>query len=161
MIKIRNEVRDSAIDELSKFLVLTSIELEKAGWSWFVETDRAITEKFRPELAELRRIPLSTDGCEHTIYSPTVNMLGRFWHDVVHLTLGHGYDLAGEAIVIGAQCRQLQDAGLSPLAVQIFYADMWGQAMYYDAHGEFVEYQDAFVDSCLQRGITTACICKH
>jgi len=161
MQKILNEHRDNAIAELTKFIINTSILLEQAGWSWFIETDRAITEKFRPELALVRRIPLTTDGCEHTIYSPTVNLLGRFWHDVIHLNLGLGYSLEEEYQVIRAQIRSLQDAGLSGLAQEIFWADMYGQACYYHANGEFVTYQDAFVNSCLQRGITTACICKH
>ena len=159
--KILNSKRDKAIDELRNFIVSTSILLEKSGWSWFVETDRTLTEKFRPELVELKRIPITLDGCMYTIYSPTVNMLNRFWHDVTHLSLGLGYTLDEEHTVISAQLRSLQQAGLSRLAQEVFWADMWGQACYYDANGKFVEHQDAFVDTCLQRGINTACIAKH
>lgn len=159
--KVLNNDRDDAIKELRSFIIQTSVLLENAGWSWFIETDRAITEKFRPELAQARRIPLTTDGCEHAIYGPTTNMLLRFWHDTVHLSLGLGFTLEEERLVIGAQLRSLQHAGLSNLAQRIFWADMMGQAHYYDAKHDFVVYQDAFVDSCLQHGIKTACIVKH
>jgi len=158
--KVLNEDRNNAVAELTKFIVSTSILLEKCGWSWFIETDRTITERFRPELALARRIPITPDGNEHTIYSPTVNMLGRFWHDSVHLQLGLGYNLEDELIVIQAQVRSLNEAGLSLLAQEIFYADMYGQACYYDRHHNFVVNQDAFVDACLQHGIRTATIVK-
>jgi len=159
--KVLNEDRNNAIGELTSFIIDTSVLLEQGGWSWFIETDRAITEKFRPELKLAKRIPITPDGNEHTIYSPTVNLLGRFWHDSVHLQLGLGYSLEDELIVIQAQVRSLNEAGLSMLAQEVFYADMYGQACYYNRHHKFVVHQDAFVDSCLQHGIKTACICKH
>lgn len=159
--KVTNQDRDVAIGELSSFLIQTSMLLEKAGWDWFVERNRSITEKFRPELIKLKRIPISTDGCEKSIYTPTVNMLCRFWHDVRHIELGLGYSKAEEYEVITSQIRTLQAAGLSSLALEIFWNDMWGQTEYYDRFHEFVGNQAAFVDSCLQHGIHTACIVRH
>jgi len=154
--KVLNETRDLAIQELKTFILETSVLLEKQGWEWFLSADREVTEKFRPELALLKRIPLTPDGNTHTIYGPTINMLNRFWHDVTHLSLGLGYDRQDELVVIGAQLRQLQEAGLSQLALEIFWYDMWGQTEYYEFNREFVVHQDAFVDLCLQRGINRA-----
>lgn len=150
-----------AVDELKRFITDTSILLEKQGWTWFVSKDRELTEKYSPELAKAKRIPITPDGSKKTIYGMSVNTLLRFWHDVTHLSLGLGYDEKSEYMVIAAQLRSMEKAGLSIPACRLFWADMWGQVVYYSKHEKFVEDQKAFATHAYRYGIPTACNYMH
>jgi len=151
-----------AVKELTAFMVSTAGILSKSGWTWYASGDRAITESFTALKKCGNSLPISIYGSEGTVYGDRfINSLNRFWHDVTHLQLDLGYSLEEEYKVIRSQLTVMELHGLSPLAREIFWCDMWGQALYYDRYCSFVENQNAFVDSCLRHGITTATIAKH
>jgi len=162
--KILNEDRDKAIEELSKFIVLTYNMLIKEGWDWFLSQDLRETESFTrlKHYGKTKRLPISGEGCNRTIYyNPNVNIMGRLWHDITHLSLDLGYTVKEERIVIMAQLRTMKTAGLSVLARKIFWADMYGQAKYYERYNKYVVNQDAFLGSCLTHCINTAILAVH
>jgi len=154
--------KQEAVDELKEFYRLTAEELYTAGWDWHLALPSEDTESIRTLRTCGRDIPISRQGCNQTVYdSVPTNLLARFWHDVMHITLGKNFTFEQEVEVIRSQLMVLQSKGLSGLAQEIFWADWYGQSLYYEHKGEFVKNQNAFMDSCLRHGIEIACKAKH
>lgn len=153
--KYINEQFQDAVAELEEFLEIKDSQLRELGWSWY------LSEKGAPEtLEELvacgTMLPISSEGCDKTIYSePFCNQQARFWHSVERIGLEKNFPLFDKLDVIAHQFGQLHDE-VSSLALKIFWADMVGQAFYYDDHKEFVDNQRAFVECAVQRGIQFA-----
>jgi hypothetical protein len=92
-------------------------------------------------------LPVSDEHIESTIYGDgDGNLAFRFWHDVTHLRLGHGFDLDGEIEVARAQLDVLAAAGFPPgsLEFELFHADTLGQTLCGVATGHFPTDQICF-----------------
>lgn len=159
--RVLEKVKEEAIKELTRFLIITSEVLFKSGWHWEYCKERHLTEAFIPD-NKSKIILITPEGSGKTIYgNPEINNLGRFWHDVTHRVLNIPYDLDSERKVIQRQLDCLKLFGLSQLAQELFWYDMFGQAYYYSCKGRYVENQKAFVDTCVLHGIKKACIANH
>lgn len=103
-------------------------------------------------------MPVYDGGCDRSIYSsPAGNHAFRAWHDLAHLSLGAGFDAAGELMVAVYHVEIARAHGLSDLACRALWADTWGQFRYGQVHGldVFVDDQRTFVLDCLAFGIET------
>lgn len=155
---------DKAVKELETFLIIMESDLRYQGWTYFTawKAPGTFKELLHAYRVNGRNLIIEEDGCDHTIFSsPRFNHLLRFWHDVTHLTTMQDFSMAGERIVIDRQLHQAETMGVSKPALAVLKADLLGQLMYYEVHGEFVKYQNAFVNSCMQKGIKIACMVKH
>ncbi|MCC3246413.1 hypothetical protein LG047_13985 [Methylocystis sp. WRRC1] len=89
-------------------------------------------------------------GSERTIYSdPKINFAVRAWHDWCHWRGRHDFSPAGEIAVAGMQRRQLIAIyGNTPRTrrlCRLIDAEIVGQMLYLQRHGEFPTDQRAFV----------------
>lgn len=151
-----------AIQELSIFIDDMATRCKSDGWNYFT------TEKAPESFKALKRqtigniLPIANYGCDTSIYgNAAINERFRFWHDVTHLKLDEGFSKKGEYAVIEQHLKEAEEYGLSPLAIAILRIDTKAQVDYYFRHKEFVQNQDAFLDTCLQRGSDIAIKCKH
>lgn len=152
----------NAIREISSFIMAKANECYAKGWCYFTDSDAPETYKALKEHKKSKLIPIASYGSSTSIYGcKEVNEMFRFWHDVVHLELDIDFSKKGESRVAREHIKQGQAYGLSSLALSILHADTKGQIDYYFRHKEFVGNQDAFVDSCLKHGISTAIKVKH
>ena len=108
------------------------------------------------------RIPIADYGSNTSIYSSShSNTLFRFWHDVLHLENNLGFNFSDEMAVADLHIQAAKEFNLSGLAIRILEADTKGQVKYYFKHKEFVNNQEAFVQSCIKLGIKNAIKLKH
>lgn len=108
----------------------------------------------RAELGESYVIPVSNVGCDRTIYSsPAVNYAFRAWHDSIHLVLDVGFDFDGELAVALHHVRVAELAGLPKRDIDMLWADTYGQRLYHEYTGSFVDDQEGFVTDCLATGV--------
>ena len=159
---ILESVKNKAIQEVAEFIKLKAKECQARGWSFVATSDAP--ESFKALKASVFNgcIPVADYGCDKSIYGePMTNIIFRFWHDVTHLELDSGFSVAGETTVIEAHLSEAREANLSPLAMRILYADTIGQVLYYDKYKQFVDCQDAWLDSCLAHGVKKALGFKH
>jgi hypothetical protein len=161
--KVTNSQFDSAVLELSSFIVDTKAKLLFDGWNYRL-TDKA-PETFKDLLSfyndEPCTIPIASYGSDTTIYSFGINSDFRFWHDVLHISYGYNFSYAGETKVNELHMIAAQKAKLSPLALNILHADTQGQTEYYNKYKKFVVNQTAFVWSVVHHGIMNALACEH
>lgn len=157
MFKYTNEQFDDAVTELKSFLTATELFLNEMGYSFNLTTTGA-PESFRELKSYGSHFPISTLGCDKTIYGDEVhyNYLARFWHDVGHITMERNFSVEDEKIVIENQMKMLERHGMSLLARKILWADMYGQCLYYAQNEEFVDNQRAFVEFAIQHNIEKA-----
>ena len=151
-----------AIEELSIFIDAQATALKIQGWKYFT-TDKA-PESFKALKGQTigKRIPIANYGGDTSIYGDVaINERFRFWHDVTHLKLNEGFSKQGEYAVVEQHLLEAERYGLSPLAMAILRIDTKGQVDYYFRHKEFVQNQDAFLDTCLLRGTDLAIKVKH
>lgn len=159
---ILESIKKQAISEVSKFIEYKTLECYSRGWA-YLPTNNA-PESFKALKASTlgKIIPVADYGCNTSIYEkPEINIKFRFWHDVTHLELDEGFSVSGETSVIKCHLKEAKDYGLSPLAMEILEADTIGQVLYYNKYKEFVVNQMAFLDTCLQHGLSKALGFKH
>lgn len=162
MEKILNNSFNKAVIEIENFLLEKEKELNVLGWSFKVSDNAPESFKDLKESTVDKCIVIAGYGCENTIYStPHVNHVFRFYHDHIHLTLNKGFSKEGEISVINQHMKDIKNYGVSNLALNIFYYDTFGQVEYYFKQKQFVINQRAFIESCLQHGLNTACRVKH
>jgi len=151
-----------AIEELRVFITAKVEESQARGWSY--KTTENAPESFKDLKAQTvhKCMPIASYGCDTSIYGDAkTNEMFRFWHDVTHLELDEGFSKSGEYAVIKDHLQEARLYGLSALATLILKIDTMGQVDYYFRHKEFVNNQDAFLDTCLQRGMSLAIKVKH
>lgn len=79
---------------------------------------------------------------ECTIYGdPSVNYAMRAWHDSLHRKLSADFSLAGETRVALEHCRLIESDGLA----RIIWAEVVGQAEFFERFGQFPENQVEFI----------------
>ena len=162
MIYIDQEKKADAIMELSMFLLAKVEECSKKGWDYFLDSDAPESYEALKQHQNSKLIPIASYGSNTSIYGcEEVNSWFRFWHDVTHLELDEDFSKQGEYAVANKHMKEGIEYGLSSLALQILAIDTKGQVDYYYRHKEFVQNQDAFLDTCLQRGIFIAIKAKH
>lgn len=153
-----------AIKELSVFIDAKATALKVQGWSYYTTNDAPESFKELKEQSGItgKCLPIANYGCDTSIYGDAaINERFRFWHYVTHLQLNEGFSKKGEYAVIEQHLKEANEYGLSALATAILRIDTKGQVDYYFRHKEFVQNQDAFLDTCLQRGTTLAIKVKH
>jgi hypothetical protein len=161
MRNISEEEKYKAIEELKFFITCKARECEGYGWSYYLDDDAPESYKELVERSSTMHIPIATAGSETTIYGADVNSKFRFWHDVTHLELDSDFSLEGELKVIEKHIREGAEFGLSELALDILKADTEGQVRYYYRHKEFIDNQEAFIDTCLKIGMRRAIAYAH
>lgn len=96
-------------------------------------------------------MPVFDGGCDQTIYSqPYINHAFRAWHDMIHLKNGLSFqpeDEAKTAFIHMAACDNVADA-------LTIFADVYGQVLFYQKTGQFVENQSQFVGQFIKKGYT-------
>lgn len=152
----------AAVLEVEFLVKMQARTMQGFGWSYY-ETDQAPeTFKDLKQRTEGMLIPIASYGSNTSIYSSSsINTLFRFWHDVLHLENNLGFSLEHESAVANMHIEAAKAFNLSPLAIQILEADTKGQVQYYFKHKEFVNNQEAFVQSCIKHGIKKAVRIKH
>lgn len=94
-------------------------------------------------------MPVFDGGCDQTIYSqPYINHAFRAWHDKIHLENNLNFSQTGEAqtaFIHMAACDNETDA-------LTIFADVYGQVLYYQKTGQFVENQAEFVGQFIKQG---------
>lgn len=106
-----------------------------------------------------RPLPVSDQHSDTTIYTTAeANLAFRFWHDLTHVRLGRGFDLAGEMAVASAQLDVLRAAGLGPgsLEYELFHIDTVGQTLCGAATGEFPRDQACFARTSIELDLSRA-----
>ena len=158
---MRNQVLESdfnqAVEDIKLFLLDMALKARQRGWS-FTTTDNA------PESYSALKA-VSVDKCIHipdygsdtSIYGKEINTLFRFYHDVTHLENGWSFSEASETLTAKKHEADAIEFGLSPLALEILWADTFGQVAYYFKRKQFVNNQLDFVYMCLQVGVNKAC----
>ena len=138
---------DAAVLELEALFITIEAELIDCGYSWYPTSKAPETfEDLKKEADIGFVIPIANYGCNQTIYSSEhMNQLFRFWHDVIHLELNENFQEQGELAVALVHKQQARERGLSQLAIDILWADTYGQVQYYNSFGKFVEDQKDFV----------------
>jgi len=156
-MKISNSDKSNAVAELGQFLCETEQNLIADGWSWYGTSTAPESFADLQSHALNKIIPVANYGCDNSVYgSSELNMKMRFFHDITHVKSGLGFSCNEELKVVDLQLEVMKKAGLSSLAMKIFFYDFAGQAKYYERNRAFVIQQNAFVDSCLQNGIDEA-----
>lgn len=92
-------------------------------------------------------LPVSDEHMDPTIYvDDQGNLAFRFWHDLTHLRLGHGFDLDGEIEVARAHLAVLAAAGFpaGTLEFEMLHTDTLGQTLCSAATGHFPTDQTCF-----------------
>ncbi len=84
---------------------------------------------------------------DNTIYGDaSVNHAMRAWHDSLHLSLNADFTLQGELRVALEQARLVKNDALA----EIIIAEVYGQALFFDKHGEFPVNQVEFIINYLK-----------
>ncbi len=159
---ILEEHYKKAVKEVEFLVKMQAQTLRGFGWSYYT-TDNA-PESFRKLKERTRKmiIPIADYGNDTSIYSSSsINTLFRFWHDVLHLENNLDFSYTSEMKVANLHLETAKYFNLSSLALEILAADTKGQVEYYFKHNEFVNNQEAFVQSCLKHGIKKAIKFKH
>ncbi|QDP52438.1 MAG: hypothetical protein Unbinned96contig1001_55 [Prokaryotic dsDNA virus sp.] len=151
---------DRAVIEIKGFLLTMASECSSKGWSFFSTNDAPESFKALKEMTKDKHVPIADYGSDTSIYGKDINTLFRFYHDVVHLENGWSFSKQGETNTVEKHQQDAKNYGLSPLALQILWADTFGQVEYYFSNKRFVDNQYDFVWMCLQVGITQACRIK-
>jgi len=111
-------------------------------------------EKLVDHVRRRRRLTVWSGGSADTIFgNPEVNYAFRAWHDWCHLNGRHDFTLAGEMAAVEMQCEHLLTVyGQSSKTrewCRILRAEVIGQALYLERHGDFPERQRDFVSAYL------------
>lgn len=161
---MRNQVLETdfnkAVDEIKVFLAAMADKCIERGWSFYATSNAP--ESFNALKSDTinKRIPIADYGSDTSIYGKDINTLFRFYHDVTHLENDWSFSKQGETNTVTKHQEDAKAYGLSQLALQILWADTYGQVEYYFENKRFVNNQLDFVWMCLQLGIKQACRIK-
>ena len=158
---MRNQVLQSdfdlAIGELKLFLQTMAFRAQQRGWSYYATSDAPESYKDLKDMTKDKCIPIADYGSDSSIYGKEIHTLFRFYHDVTHLENDWSFNQESETLTADKHREDGIAYGLSPLALQILWADTFGQVQYYFRNKRFVNNQLDFVWMCLQVGINKAC----
>lgn len=97
-------------------------------------------------------LTVSTLYCDYTIFGdPLTNIKQRLWHDLTHIRLEAGFDLAGESRVARAQAYDVACLTGDILADWVF-ADIYAQAWHMAHYGSFPTPQATFTHEVIRTG---------
>ena len=158
---MRNQVLQSdfdlAIGELKLFLQTMAFRAQQRGWSFHATSAAPESYKDLKAMSKDKCIPIADYGSDSSIYGKEINTLFRFYHDVTHLENDWSFNQESETLTAEKHRQDGIEYGLSSLALQILWADTFGQVQYYFRNKRFVNNQLDFVWMCLQVGINKAC----
>ena len=158
---MRNSILESdfnaAVLEIKDFLFQMARECKQRGWSFYTTSEAPESYKDLKAMTKDKCIPIADYGSDSSIYGKHINTLFRFYHDVTHLENDWSFNQESEALTAEKHRQDGIEYGLSPLALQILWADTFGQVQYYVRNKRFVNNQRDFVWMCLQVGINKAC----
>lgn len=155
-------VKQSAYDELATFIQFKATSLELQGWRYRPTSNPTLcTWELLQKSKRDRVIWVSSDNSEQSIYTPDINILFRFYHDYLHLTMGLDFSYDSEIAVAKQHYKDGIDFGLSYTALKALRAETVGQLKYHRKYGEHVVNQRAFADSYIDKGENAALSCKH
>lgn len=164
-MSIKNAVLEQdfnkAVAELAFVIHNAEMQLKTEGWGFWGAGEGDAPESFQKLKSFGKQFPVANYGCDKSIYPKDVNIAWRFWHDCMHILYEKNFSKDAELFVMDRQLAYAKRLGVSQLALDIFEADMKGQVLYYAKHGEFVDNQKAFVQSCLKVGIKNAIKVRH
>lgn len=110
-------------------------------------------------------LPIYNGHTDRTIYTTAdANIMGRFWHDMTHLSLNRDFTRAGETAVAAAQhheaVRMGQELGIPfgrvAQVARLIYLDTVAQVAYAERFGTFPDDQESFIRDVYERGTTLA-----
>lgn len=112
-------------------------------------------EELKAEATERGRITVWSGASDKTVFDDKeVNYAFRAWHDAIHLSRGEDFSFAGEYACYVAHARDLievfGDNERTRRWNDILFADIVGQALYREEHGNFPEDQRTFVEEFLR-----------
>lgn len=148
---------NKAVKEIKQFLKFMHNKYKLQGWSFFPTSEAPENFKALKERTSNKRIPIADYGSDTSIYGKKYNTMFRFYHDVIHLEYNKGFSSKDETFVAKKHIQDGISFGLSSLAIEILWADTYGQVKYYFNNKSFVNNQLDFVYMCLQVGINKAC----
>jgi hypothetical protein len=161
---MRNQVLETdfnkAVEEIKVFLAAMADKCIKRGWDFYATSDAPESYKELKERSTNKCIPIADYGSDTSIYGKDINTLFRFYHDVTHLENDWSFSKQGETDTVKKHQADAEEYGLSSLALQILWADTYGQVEYYFTNKRFIDNQVDFVWMCLQVGINNACRIK-
>jgi hypothetical protein len=137
---------DGARTNLRRFVqIAAGASAQIVGFGWRGDPDaptdyRSLLHAYARSQFTGAPLPVSDEHMERTIYVDDFgNLAFRFWHDITHLRLGHGFDLDGEFEVSRAHLDVLAAAGFPPgtLEHELLHADTLGQTLCGAATGRF------------------------
>jgi hypothetical protein len=144
---------DGARANLRRFVLIEAgATAQMVGFGWRGDPDapvdhRSLLRAHARSLLTGEPLPVSDEHMERTIYvDGRGNLAFRFWHDITHLRLGHGFDLDGEIEVSRAHLDVMAAAGFPPgsLEFELLHADTLGQTLCGAATGRFPTDQICF-----------------
>jgi hypothetical protein len=144
---------DGARANLRRFvLIMADASAQMVGFGWRGDPDapadyRGLLHAYARSQFSAAPLPVSDEHMERTIYVDHAgNLAFRFWHDITHLRLGHGFDLDGEIEVSRAHLAVLEAGGFPPgtLEYELLHADTLGQTLCGAATGRFPADQICF-----------------
>jgi hypothetical protein len=144
---------DGARANLRRFVqIVAGASAQMVGFGWRGDPDapadyRSLLHAYARSQFTGDPLPVSDEHMETTIYIDGAgNLAFRFWHDITHLRLGHGFDLDGEIEVARAQLDVLAAAGFpaGTLEFELLHADTLGQTLCGAATGRFPADQICF-----------------
>lgn len=80
---------------------------------------------------------VSSANCDHPVWTPTVNIAFRVWHDMCHYKTGGDFELAGELAACSRQAVELLDTWPRSNALSALYTECIGQLAYRIVYGKF------------------------
>lgn len=84
-------------------------------------------------------------GSDSTIFGTCAgNYAFRAWHDAIHLENGYGFSLDDECEVAAIHCKELRLMGVSEDDIDLLFADVTGQVLYYYHNREYISNQVDF-----------------
>lgn len=151
-----------ARQRLSNFVREEAQSIARTGdVSWFFTSAEApdTFEKLKAVYAQCAKhrmhLPIYDGASENTIYtSPYHNHCFRFWHDIAHIQLDLDFSFEGEADVARYHCdRVAMMFGMDSLEYKLMHIDTFGQLIYHDKTGKFVDNQLEFALNLLKKDL--------
>jgi hypothetical protein len=156
---------EGACSNLKRFVLIEAAAMvQMVGFGWQADRNapgdyRGLLRAYASSQATGRPLPVSDEYTEPSIYgSKQATHALRFWHDLIHVRLHHGFDLDGELEVGAAQLEVLAAAGFPPgsLEYELLHGETVGQTVCAVALGKFPSDQVCFGRLSLESGLTAA-----
>lgn len=148
---------DRACTDLNIFVIHHAEYVAKQIGFGYVDSNDApnsftsLQEAYKNSLQTNAPLPVFRGASDTSVYTCGGNWAFRFWHDVLHVTMGADFTMVGENKVAEAQAKVIADRfGRDSLQYKIFMADVMGQVVYYNIHKKYVTNQKEFVKMFIQ-----------